>query len=201
MNEDAFQKKLTGAKAVVNCKQANIKVNLYGTPLQACQVEASDRSGSWADDGTCSEQVRGVHEICIEGLPADFSTETHQPAWSREREGKRHCVCIGAWSLYMTDMQKHVKGAEKIMPHCQSIPETALTHRYLQQWGNWNGYPADVALSARELVYRCMQAAGLTLREKCGLRQRYLAFRNDVSDVKNAEHVEVDSIMNNMTCP
>jgi len=200
MKELTFKQKVGDAKASLTCKQANIKVNLYGTPLEACQDKVGDKYGSWSDDGTCSEQVRGVHEICIDGLPADFSTETHQPAWSTMREGKRHCVCIGAWSLYMTDMKKHVAGADKIMPHCKSIPETALTHRYLQQWGNWNGYPADVALSAKEMVNRCMQAPGLTDHEKCGLRQRYLAFREDVPDVKKAAHIDIDGVMDKIQC-
>jgi hypothetical protein len=200
LKEDALQEKLTGAKAATSCKQANIKVNLYGTRLEACQTEHGDRAGSWADDGTCSEQVRGVHEICIEGLPADFSTATHQPDWSRQREGRRHCVCIGAWSLYMTDSQKHIAGADKIMPHCKSIPETALTKRYLQQWGNWNGYEANVALSAKQLVHKCMQAPGLTDVEKCGLKARYLAFRNDVPELNIAEKVEIDLTMENMVC-
>lgn len=180
------------SKAATNCRHANVKVNVYGTPLEECRANKGDLMGSWQDDGTCSEQIGGVHEICIEQLPADFSTETHQSAWSKERKDKRHCVCVGAWSLYVTDSAKHTENAAKIMPHCSAIPETALTARYLQNWKNWNGYAADIVRGVGVLVERCLKQAS-DKKLKCGLKVRFEDLQEKVSDL-NSTHPEIKAL-------
>mmetsp|Transcript_31709 Transcript_31709/g.67440 ORF Transcript_31709/g.67440 Transcript_31709/m.67440 type:complete len:476 (+) Transcript_31709:120-1547(+) len=187
------------------CHHATVNVNVYGTPLEECRV-GSDMSGSWQDDGTCSEQIGGIHEICIENLPADFSTATHQPPWSEDRAGKRHCVCIGAWSLYMTDAEKHVENAEEIMPHCKAIPETALTDRYLENWKDWNGYPANIVKGTGELVSRCLDLVDSSephsLQLKCGLKQRFEALASKVTDLQTSPDLaELKSDLAGLQCP
>merc|ERR1712187_1003060 len=182
MSDEKFQGLVTNSAVATNCHHANVKVNLFGTPLEECRANPADMSGSWQDDGTCSEQGGGIHEICIESLPADFSSETHQSAWSEERANQRHCVCVGAWSLYMTDAVKHPDQAAAIMPHCEAIPETALTTRYLQNWKDWNGYPADVVEGVGKLIEKCLsQVADPKLQ--CGLRRRFEALKEKVPEL------------------
>jgi len=190
MSSDVLSAKIQAASAPTTCKHANVKTNLYGTQLEECRV-GDDESGSWMDDGTCSEQTGGIHQICIEALPADFSTATHQPPWSKERAGKRHCVCVGAWSLYMTDADKHEDGAQKMMPHCRSIPETVLTVEYLGHWKDWNGYPASVLKGIKELVSRCFEQAESN-ELKCGLKTRFtkLQAAPEAEGLKNAKELK-----------
>jgi len=201
MSENSLGAKIQAAGARTSCKQASVKVNLYGAQLEECRV-GNDFAGSWKDDGTCSEQTGGVHQICIESLPADFSSETHQSPWSKEREGMRHCVCVGAWSLYMTDAQKHQAGADHIMPHCRSIPETVLTTRYLGHWKAWNGYPASVVHGIKELVTRCLGQAGKE-EFKCGLKTRFekLLASQEAVELKNATELQkVTSDLSALSC-
>mmetsp|Transcript_137857 Transcript_137857/g.251118 ORF Transcript_137857/g.251118 Transcript_137857/m.251118 type:complete len:489 (+) Transcript_137857:46-1512(+) len=182
MLKEQFDSLVMSSDAETDCKHANVKVNVFGTALEECRTSPADMMGSWQDDGTCSEQIGGIHEICIESLPADFSTETHQPPWSEERADKRHCVCVGAWSLYMTDAEKHPENAAMIMPHCKAIPETALTSRYLHNWKDWNGYPASVVDGVGQLVERCLNSVSDT-QLQCGLRKRFDALREQVPEL------------------
>eukprot|EP00930_Biecheleria_cincta_P086717 TRINITY_DN75975_c0_g1_i1.p1 TRINITY_DN75975_c0_g1~~TRINITY_DN75975_c0_g1_i1.p1 ORF type:complete len:501 (-),score=111.69 TRINITY_DN75975_c0_g1_i1:3-1505(-) len=189
MPQERFASVVAASGAATTCKHANIKVNVFGTPLEECRTDPGDMAGSWQDDGTCSEQIGGIHEICIERLPADFSSETHQSAWSEERADQRHCVCVGAWSLYMTDAAKHPQNAKTIMPHCKAIPETALTARYLHNWKDWNGYPANIVQGVGKLVERCLDQAG-SAKLKCGLRQRFEALSGEVPDLKGSSDLQ-----------
>jgi len=199
MPVDDLMALVTSAGAPQTCQHASIKRNVFGRPLEECRV-GDDASGSWQDDGTCSEQMGGIHEVCIESLPADFSSETHQPAWSKERAGKRHCVCIGAWSLYMTEQAKHPEGAKEIMPHCEAIPETALTKRYLENWKDWNGFPANILRGVQELVGRCLSAQA-DASQKCGLKARFDKLAVDVPELKTADELEdIRSELNGLTC-
>merc|ERR1712232_322873 len=192
MSASRFTSLVVSSKVATTCMHASVKVNVFGTPLEECRDDPHDFAGSWQDDGTCSEQVGGIHEICLENLPADFSSETHQSAWSAERANKRHCVCVGAWSLYMTDAAKHPGNAAAVMPHCKAIPETALTSRYLQNWKDWNGYPANVVHGIGELVQRCLsQVADPKLQ--CGLRMRYEALRREVPELSGSELQSLDT--------
>jgi hypothetical protein len=200
MPQAKFEGLVTASGTAKDCKHANVKVNIFGTPLEECRANLADMSGSWQDDGTCSEQVGGIHEICIEQLPADFSSETHQPPWSEQRANQRHCVCVGAWSLYMTDAAKHAQQAAAIMPHCKAIPETALTSRYLHNWKDWNGYPANIVKGVGELVERCLtQVTDPTL--KCGLRQRFEALRDEVTELQSTSLQGVQTSLQALQCP
>eukprot|EP00931_Biecheleriopsis_adriatica_P067951 TRINITY_DN42005_c0_g1_i1.p1 TRINITY_DN42005_c0_g1~~TRINITY_DN42005_c0_g1_i1.p1 ORF type:complete len:615 (+),score=134.82 TRINITY_DN42005_c0_g1_i1:66-1910(+) len=199
MPEVQLQAKIEVAAAKKTCKQVSVQRNLFGAELEECRV-GSDPSGSWMDDGKCTEQNGGVHEICIEKLPADFSSATHQSAWSEERAGKRHCVCIGAWSLYMTDAAKHKKEADDIMPHCKSIPQTVLTTRYLQNWKDWNGYSASIVNGVKELVTKCLHSVS-ERKLKCGLAERFLKLRAEVPELKTAQALEsLSSELQQLSC-
>lgn len=193
MSNDEFNKLVTQSGAETNCYKPNVATNVYGTPLEECRAQSSDLEGSWMDDGTCSETTGGIHQICVEALPADFSGETHQSEWSKGRAGKRHCVCVGAWSLYMTDSEKHPENAENIMPHCEAIPETALTEQYLLNWKDWNGYSASVIEGVGELVTRCLEQVGTqthAIQLKCGLKQRFEDIEEEVAELKNAAQLD-----------
>lgn len=201
MSDDKLMEKVQGADASTSCRAATVRVNVFGTDLEECRV-GNDLSGSWMDDGTCTEEWGGIHQICIEALPADFSSETRQPPWSQERKGMRHCVCVGAWSLYMTEASNHAEGAQSIMPHCKAIPETTLTTEYLGHWRDWNGYPASVLHGVKELVGRCLQQASST-ELKCGLKERFEKLRNsaEASELKNSTELsELVNDMSNLTC-
>jgi hypothetical protein len=205
MPDQEFNSLVQDSGVAQSCHHANVKVNVYGTPLEECRV-GTDMSGSWQDDGTCSEGVGGIHEICIERLPADFSSETHQPAWSEERAGKRHCVCVGAWSLYMTDAAKHPEQAQAIMPHCKAIPETALTVKYLKNWKDWNGYPANIVKGIGELVKRCFEQVDPNephaLQIQCGLKQRFEALKASVVDLQNSPDMQaLAAPLEGVQCP
>merc|ERR1719245_247286 len=56
MPQEEFDAHVSSAAASKTCKQATVKVNVYGDPLQECRTDPSDMAGSWLDDGTCSEQ-------------------------------------------------------------------------------------------------------------------------------------------------
>lgn len=189
VSDEELSKRLAASHADLTCKYPNVMINVYGTQLQECQV-GNDYAGSWQSDGTCSEQTGGIHQICIEALPKDFSSETHQSAWSEERRGLRHCVCVGAWSLYMTDGYKHSEGADEIMPHCASIPETSLSPSYLGHWRDWNGYPAEVLVGISQLVLRCLKGTDST-KDKCGLKTRFDKLRAspEAKELKDADQL------------
>jgi len=197
MSDNQLMEKVRGAAADTNCKHATVRVNVFGTDLQECRV-GDDYAGSWMDDGTCSEEWGGIHQICIEALPADFSSETHQSPWSQQRKGMRHCVCVGAWSLYMTDALKHADGAKSIMPHCEAIPETTLTTDYLSHWRVWNSYPASVLHGVKELVSRCLQQAS-SMKLKCGLKERFDKLRNSAEAPELKNSPELSGLVKDMS--
>jgi len=107
--------------------------NIYGEPLQMCRT--SHENGSWDPDGYCSEKGGGVHQICMKVTndTSDFSSETGQTDWSKERVGNNHCMCLGAWALYKAKNKGN--GNELV---CDSIPEMSLNSNYIDNWNKWN---------------------------------------------------------------
>merc|ERR1712048_429442 len=92
------------------------------------RLPSDEEGGSWLDDGKCRETTGGIHQVCIQAgtLPHDFSMNTYQDSdWSESRTNSSHCICVGAWSTYMTEESKHPDATERITPRCKSIPETA----------------------------------------------------------------------------
>jgi len=133
-------------------------LSVYGEALSECRAAQSDSSGSWMWDGKCTEEGGGVHQICMDRLPADFSVTTGQGPWSETRADRRHCVCIGAWSLYMTREADPAFATTQTWPFCDAVPLSALTTRYLGKWKDWNGIPAQITLGASKLLSKCLQA-------------------------------------------
>lgn len=203
MPDNKLDDLLTDSAANKSCEHATVAKNVFGEVLEECRSDVTDMSGSWMDDGKCSETSGGIHQICLEHLPADFSSETRQSAWSEGRANQRHCVCIGAWSLYMTESENHVAGASAVMPRCQSIPETALTEDYVAHWKDWNGVPAKFKVGIKELVSRCLLTPNITHDQECGLKERWEKLVADEgADFQNAPEFEsLTSTFSGMTCP
>ena len=121
-------------------EHAKIK-NIYGEKLKQCRHKHQPGNrGSWSNDGFCDEMDGGVHQICVEVNKTDkFSENTGQGPWSETRQGKNHCMCLGAWALYKAKQDKGetIETTEELI--CESIPETALNPRYINKWTTWNG--------------------------------------------------------------
>lgn len=199
MKDADLNKLISDSGAATTCKHLNIKTNIFGEQLEECRSDAYDSGGSWNYDGTCSEENGGIHQVCIEQLPADFSSQTHQSAWSKQRKDKRHCVCIGAWSLYMTDHANHQDGANAITPHCKAIPETVISGRYLANWKDWNGYPARLVVGLKELVSRCIGQGNA--KEKCELKKRFDKVVAEVKELQGAKELAgLNTTLHGLSC-
>mmetsp|Transcript_50180 Transcript_50180/g.112979 ORF Transcript_50180/g.112979 Transcript_50180/m.112979 type:complete len:346 (+) Transcript_50180:75-1112(+) len=189
MPDSVLQDLISTANAETECgSEAVQRVNVYGTALDECRI-GDDSRGSWQDDGTCTEAAGYVHQICLESIPADFSTETGQQNWSEGRNGARHCVCIGAWSLYMTKEETN-----PVMPHCRAIPATALSPTYIANWKKWyvsgQAYPSDVKVGIGKLVEKCLQddeALNISNSEKCGLKSKFEALQQREPELSDVE--------------
>lgn len=134
--------------------------NLYGQPLQPCG-EPHHTPGSWDAERKCSELGGGVHQICAVMHPdtaKDFSTETGQSDWSKDREGQNHCLCLGAYALYTA---KGKDQGKQVQLQCASIREEALSPRYVGKWSTWNGHEKGQQIQdgVRDLVQQCLEQA------------------------------------------
>mmetsp|Transcript_100203 Transcript_100203/g.269140 ORF Transcript_100203/g.269140 Transcript_100203/m.269140 type:complete len:485 (+) Transcript_100203:3-1457(+) len=135
---------------------SEFSVNIYGETLSECRAASADSSGSWMWDGKCTETGGGVHQICMSQLPADFSVTTGQGPWSEDRANQRHCVCIGAWSLYMTREADPAWTTSSAWPFCDAVPMSALTAQCIAKWKEWNGIPARIAVGATKILEKCL---------------------------------------------
>ena len=132
------------------------KLNIYGEPLQVCQPGEYYRESSAMEDGTCSEEGGGVHQICVKsiGKGDSFSKKTGQSDWSKSRGDKNHCACLGAWANYVAkEGNKNLK--------CESIPETALDPKYIKKWAKWNDVtvPNQIKMGLESLKQQCLEKA------------------------------------------
>ncbi len=126
--------------------------NIYGEPLQKCKT--GDAPGSWDNEGYCSERGGGVHQICfnVDEKNQNFSKDTGQSDWSRDRVGNNHCMCLGAWALYKA---KNKGTGDELV--CESIPDMALSSEYINNWNTWNGNELDdqIIAGVDSLVKQC----------------------------------------------
>ena len=126
--------------------------NIYGEPLKPCKT--GTEPGSWDNEGYCSEKGGGVHQICMNVTPerSDFSIETGQSDWSKDRVGNNHCMCLGAWALYKVKG----KGDNKELV-CESIPDMSLNPDYVNNWNTWNGneLPDQIIDGVDSMVKQC----------------------------------------------
>ena len=133
-------------------KNHNSLKNIYGEPLKPCKT--GTKPGSWDNEGYCSEKGGGVHQICMNVTEerSDFSTETGQSDWSKDRVGNNHCMCLGAWALY----KKKGKGDNNELV-CDSIPDMSLSPSYVNNWNTWNGneLPDQIIDGVDSMVKQC----------------------------------------------
>jgi len=82
-------------------------LNIYDDPLSICEL---GQGGSTYIDGKCNEPNGGVHQLCFFKIGTNsnkFSENTYQGSdWSTKREGRNHCICLGAYSLYITRLDE-----------------------------------------------------------------------------------------------
>tara|TARA_B100000575_G_scaffold274540_1_gene258331 strand:+ start:370 stop:1719 length:1350 start_codon:yes stop_codon:yes gene_type:complete len=140
-------------------------LNIYGEPLEKCREDtnSSDQSGSWDDQGYCSELDGGVHQICfnVNESTVGFSTDTGQSDWSQGRLNKNHCMCIGAWALYKAKQEvgSILETTDELK--CDAIPKVSLTDQYLNKWATWNGNELNkqTVHGVNKLVEQCHEKA------------------------------------------
>ena len=172
---DIFVKLSLAGNNTIYSKGHETLKNIYGEELEQCQVNKNiNNRGSWDEDGFCSERGGGVHQICfkVERETSDFSSETGQSDWSKDRVGKNHCMCLGAWALYKAKNKGN--GRELV---CDSIPDMALSIEYIDNWNTWNGneLPGQIVEGVDNLVQQCYNRKNSTyLQQKYNeLREHY----------------------------
>lgn len=149
--------------------------NIYGQPLQSCRNDPSD-SGSWDSEGKCSELGGGVHQICTSKIPPDFSEKTGQSNWSVGRNQKPHCLCLGAYALYVA------KGNIPEL-NCDAIPENALSPDYINKWNTWNGneLPDQIRAGVDQLYRTCKLQKNNFSSEKKHLKKLYRNMKKNIN--------------------
>jgi uncharacterized protein (DUF2237 family) len=135
----------------------NNQVNVYGEKLMPCEPTQPNKGSQL--NGTCSELGGGVHQICfkVNEKTKSFSKDTEQGFWSEGREGKNHCMCLGAWALYKA--KQNIDEIERTSDElkCESIPSIAFSEDYVSKWNTWNGneLPAQVKNGVVALYNQC----------------------------------------------
>tara|TARA_B100001094_G_scaffold328914_1_gene390465 strand:+ start:783 stop:2144 length:1362 start_codon:yes stop_codon:yes gene_type:complete len=167
----------------------NSILNIYGEPLKKCRADNEDLNGSWDSNGFCSELDGGVHQICfdVNNNTKEFSSHTGQSDWSLERNGKNHCMCLGAWSLYKAKQKKGLIQKTFNELKCESIPQNSLTDQYVNKWNTWNGneLPNQIVHGVNELVKYCYNKGNYS--QKRYLKNKYLSLVNDKIDFHSTE--------------
>jgi len=105
--------------------------DLYNKELTACGKQ-----------GHCGIDPPAIHAICIVQTPANFSHETKQGDWTADADvaGHHHCVCLGAWSMYVKEEAKEGEKKAAVPDlQCASIPGAILKDDYVDNWATWNG--------------------------------------------------------------
>ncbi len=170
----------------------NELINIYDEPLEPCD-EGNMGNGSWDYNGKCSEIDGGVHQICFKKLGKNsnnFSLNTGQDNWSKNRNSNNHCLCLGAWSLYVSKKNKGIIDDDNDdQLKCDAIPKVSLTKNYVnkfQGWDKWNGLELDGQTKdgVNELVNQCFKQGNNKQKNK--LIKNYCNFSNDIHELKNS---------------
>jgi hypothetical protein len=102
------------------------------------------KTGSWDSEYKCSEPNGGVHQICIERIAETtnkFSLNTGQTDWSTGRGADNHCVCLGAWSMYVARKNKNqISDDGQRQLKCDAIPRIAMTKNYVKNFSKNENY-------------------------------------------------------------
>lgn len=156
-------------------------LNVYGEPLQPCRKNHNDSKGSWDYNGYCSEMDGGVHQICfnVDDSTKHFSKHTYQSEWSKTRQEKNHCMCLGAWALYKARQEKSQIPETNNELICEAIPETSLEPHYIKKWSKWNGYelPNQIKHGIESLYKQCSDKTNNEIQKKF-LKDKY----NEIMD-------------------
>ena len=150
-------------KEIFDEKNESLLKNIYGEPLLPCR-KGFDTKGSWDNEGFCSEEGGGVHQICfnVRDDTENFSELTGQGDWSKSRKGKTHCMCLGAWALYKA-RQARENNIDKTDNElvCEAIPEMALEEKYINKWNTWNKkeLPKQIKEGVNSLYEQCSRKA------------------------------------------
>lgn len=165
----------------------NLK-NIYGESLKQCRKYDEDAFGSWDEQGYCSEKGGGVHQICFDVTKKteNFAKDTGQGKnWSKERVGKNHCMCLGAWALYKAKQDKNKLEKTNDELNCEAIPEMSLSKDYIKTWNRWNGneLPKQITNGVNEMVKQCYEKGNQ--KQKIYLKKKYMNMIKDVDDFKD----------------
>ena len=152
--------------------------NIYGDPLKPCRKYKNDQNGSWDNDGFCSEEGGGVHQICFDvtSKTKNFAKDTGQGGnWSKDRVGKNHCMCLGAWALYKAKQSKGKVTKTKNELNCKAIPEMSLSNDYINTWNTWNGneLPNQIVQGVNQIIHQCYPKGNS--KQKKYLKNKYLS--------------------------
>tara|TARA_B100001094_G_scaffold324150_1_gene376260 strand:+ start:2268 stop:3512 length:1245 start_codon:yes stop_codon:yes gene_type:complete len=165
----------------------NLK-NIYGESLKQCRKYGDDAFGSWDEQGYCSEKGGGVHQICFDVTKKteNFAKDTGQGKnWSKERVGKNHCMCLGAWALYKAKQDENKLEKTNDELNCEAIPEMSLSKDYIKTWNRWNGneLPKQITNGVNEMVKQCYKKGNQ--KQKFYLKKKYMDMIKDVNDFKD----------------
>ena len=166
---------------------SDVMTNIYGQPLQTC-LEPDDKRGSGDQNGYCSEQGGGVHQICmnVNSKSKNFARDTNQGTnWSLDREGKNHCMCLGAWALYKKKQELNEIPRTHRELQCDAISQISLSDTYTQKWNTWNGHekPDQIVNGITELVGQCYHQ-NVSPSQKEYLQSLYCNFTADKDEFK-----------------
>ena len=143
--------------------------NIYGEPLKKCQKYPDDSRGLWDSDGFCSEKGGGVikYVLMLQKILVNFSVETGQSEWSKDRIGKNHCMCLGAWSLYKAKQNNELIQETNNELNCEAIPEMSLSDNYINNWNTWNGNELEdqVVDGVNSLMKQCYNKGNYSQKE------------------------------------
>ena len=164
-------------------------LNIYNQKLEKCGNEYMS-NGSWDSNKKCSELEGGVHQICVNKISKNaknFSQKTGQSNWSDNRNNDNHCVCLGAWSLYVAKKKRKGKQIKKGILKCDAIPKISLSESYVSKfnegWNKWNGNELDEQIKdgVEKLFDSCY-----TGEHKDELRKNYCDFAKSVPSLRES---------------
>lgn len=173
----------------------NSMKNIYGDTLKSCgNIDMGH--GSWDTEHRCSETTGALHQICFRKLGEkanDFSVNTGQSDWSNDRGNNNHCVCLGAWSLYIAKKNRgEIEDNFSNQIKCDAIPEDAFNRNNygrIYGWDKWNrlekDYPTQGKDGVEELFKICYDQAE-TDNQKSYLKEKYCRFSDKIPLLKNS---------------
>jgi hypothetical protein len=165
-------------------------LNIYGQPLQKCQMDEDDMSGSWDHSGNCSETGGGVHQLCfsVDGSTENFARDTMQGSnWSLDRVNKNHCMCLGAYALYKARQETNQISRTNDELKCNAIPEISLGSNYINNWNTWNGNELSnqIVHGVNKMIEQCYREGDSTQKEY--LKNKYMELVETRNEFHNTE--------------